>query len=375
MSPRSRIPALFALGAAVVFVTGCERLPMQTTQIGYRGVAMETVTNPRTLAKLQAANQVPVALPATTADPPMAKDIYQNIKVLNDLSLGEFTRVMLAMTSWVAPPEQGCNYCHVPDNLALDDKYQKVVARRMLEMTRHVNNDWTAHVAKTGVTCYTCHRGQPIPATVWFKDPGPKRATGMLGNNAGQNTPGRSIGLTSMQFDPFSPYLQDAQPVPVASSAALPSTNHASIQQTEQTYALMMNISQGLGVNCTFCHESRAFRDWTQSTPQRAVAWHALRMTRELNNSYLVPLTSTFPASRLGPLGDVAKVNCQTCHQGVSKPLFGAPMVADYEELRARAAPPPPPAADPAADAAAAKTAAVTAPAGAAAKAGAGSGN
>jgi photosynthetic reaction center cytochrome c subunit len=373
MSARSRIPALLALSAAVVFATGCERLPMQTTQIGYRGVAMETVTNPRTLAKLPAANVPPVALPATTADPPMAKDIYQNIQVLNDLSLGEFTRVMLAMTSWIAPPEQGCDYCHVPDNLALDDKYQKVVARRMLQMTRHINNDWTVHVAKTGVTCYTCHRGQPIPASVWFTDPGPKRATGMLGNNAGQNTPGRVVGLTSMQFDPFTPYLKDTQSVAIASSAALPSTNHSSLQQTEQTYAFMMSISAGLGVNCTFCHESRAFRDWTQSTPQRAVAWHGIRMARDLNNTYLEPLTSKFPASRLGPLGDVAKISCQTCHQGVNKPLFGAPMAADYEELRARAAPPPAPIADPAAGAGAPQTAAVAAPP--AAKAGAGSGN
>jgi len=46
-----------------------------------------------------------------------------------------------------------------------------------------------------------------------------------------------------------------------------------------------------------------------------------------------VPLTSTFPAHRLGVLGDVAKVNCATCHQGLFKPLYGASMAKDYPEL------------------------------------------
>jgi photosynthetic reaction center cytochrome c subunit len=72
---------------------------------------------------------------------------------------------MTAITSWVAPKE-GCNYCHDLANLADDSKYTKVVARRMIEMTRHINADWKQHVAKTGVTCYTCHRGKPGPVRV-----------------------------------------------------------------------------------------------------------------------------------------------------------------------------------------------------------------
>jgi photosynthetic reaction center cytochrome c subunit len=35
----------------------------------------------------------------------------------------------------------------------------------------------------------------------------------------------------------------------------------------------------------------------------------------------------------LGVLGDVAKVNCATCHQGVFKPLYGESMAKDYPEL------------------------------------------
>jgi photosynthetic reaction center cytochrome c subunit len=38
---------------------------------------------------------------------------------------------------------------------------------------------------------------------------------------------------------------------------------------------------------------------------------------------YLVPLTPVFPPHRLGPTGDVAKVGCATCHNGLQKPLNG----------------------------------------------------
>ena len=66
------------------------------------------------------------------------------------------------MWQWVAPADQACNYCH-EDEMASDAKYTKRVARRMLEMVRHINKDWRQHVGATGVTCYTCHRGQPVP--------------------------------------------------------------------------------------------------------------------------------------------------------------------------------------------------------------------
>jgi photosynthetic reaction center cytochrome c subunit len=47
----------------------------------------------------------------------------------------------------------------------------------------------------------------------------------------------------------------------------------------------------------------------------------------------MVPLTDTFPIDRKGLGGDVAKVNCATCHQGAYKPLYGYPMIKDHPEL------------------------------------------
>jgi photosynthetic reaction center cytochrome c subunit len=44
-------------------------------------------------------------------------------------------------------------------------------------------------------------------------------------------------------------------------------------------------------------------------------------------------LNEVFPANRKGPMGDVPKLNCATCHQGAYKPLNGAQMAKDFPEL------------------------------------------
>ncbi|HYN61772.1 MAG TPA: photosynthetic reaction center cytochrome PufC [Rubrivivax sp.] len=326
---------LVALVAATTLLAGCERPPVDTVQRGYRGTGMELVYNPRTQAAVAAANQAPPVTEPASLDGPKAKDIYKNLKLLGDLSIGEFTRHMAAITAWVAP-EQGCVYCHNLENLADDSKYTKVVSRRMLQMTQHINVDWKPHVAATGVTCYTCHRGKAVPLQVWFKAPPQDLKSNFIGDRYGQNAPMRMVGLSSLTYDPYSLFLMGDQTIGVGGPTALPTGHAASILQTEQTYGLMMHMSASLGVNCTYCHNSRNFKTWEGVPPQRAVAWHGIRMSRDINNNYLEPLTKTFPANRLGPLGDVAKVNCASCHQGVYKPLYGAQMAKAYPELLVR---------------------------------------
>jgi len=325
--------AILALGACVV-LSGCERPPIQSVQRGYRGLAMDELYNPRLMAASVAANKAPAPPGPPINEGAPASSVYKNLQVLGDVNIGEFTRLMIAMTQWVAP-DQGCAYCHDVSNMGSDALYTKVVSRRMLQMTQQINSQWKSHVAETGVTCYTCHRGQPVPANIWFANPGPKRAPGMLGNRAGQNTPAPQVGLTSLPYDPFTPFLDQANEIRVLSTTALPSGNRRSIKQTEWTYALMMHMSQSLGVNCTYCHNTRSFFDWDQSTPQRGTAWYGIRMVRALNTGYLDPLAKDFPPARHGPLGDGPKLNCATCHQGAYKPLYGARMVKDFPELGA----------------------------------------
>jgi photosynthetic reaction center cytochrome c subunit len=321
-----------AVAAAAVVLIQSERPPMDSVQRGYRGTGMDQIYNPRFVAEELAANKIPVSLPPMGNAGPKAGTVFKNVKVLNDVGVGEFTRLMASITTWVAPA-QGCAYCHDVKDMASDAVYTKVVARRMIQMVQHVNTDWKAHVAETGVTCYTCHRGQPVPANVWFNNPGPVQAGGFAQMPAGKNHPTAVAGGTSLPFDPFTPFLEQDKDIRVVSQTALPTTDHQSIKQTEWTYALMMNFSQSLGVNCTYCHNSRSFTDWEQSTPQRATAWYGIRMVRDLNTTYLDPLHGTFPTARLGVESDSPKVNCATCHNGVYKPLFGVSMAKDFPEL------------------------------------------
>jgi photosynthetic reaction center cytochrome c subunit len=328
--------------AALLLATtlaGCERPPVEGSQIGYRGTAMGQVVNPRIVDPIKNGQNVPAALPLVGGGGPLAKDVYKNVQVLGELDAGEFTRTMLALAAWVSPKE-GCTYCHAAgEELASDKLYTKVVARRMLQMTRSINAGWKTHVAETGVTCYTCHRGQPVPAQVWFNQSGPKRAGGFSAESGGHNAASVQAGLTAIDVNVLSRYLVGNEPIRVASTTALPANspaNHpATIKQTENTFGLMIHMSESLGVNCTYCHNTRSHVAWDQSPLQRTKAWYGIRMVRELNNQVLLPLAGTFPANRLGPTGDVAKVACSTCHQGLNKPLGGAAMARSYPALYA----------------------------------------
>jgi photosynthetic reaction center cytochrome c subunit len=318
--------------ALVVLLAGCERPGMDSVQRGYRGTGMLQVYNPRIVETLQDNNTAPVPLPPAATDGPKASQVFKNVLVLGDLSVAQFTRLMASMSTWIAPVE-GCAYCHNLVNFAEDAKYTKVVARRMLEMTRTVNSQWKAHVANTGVTCFTCHRGNAIPQQVWYRSNPQPYGSNFMGDKAGQNSPDPVVNLSSLPNDPFTPFLLGKENIRVNGPTALPSGNRQSIKQAEWTYGLMTHASQALGVNCTYCHNTRSFQSWEGNPPQRAVAWYGIRMARALNNDYLEPLAATFPANRKGELGDVAKANCATCHQGVYKPLNGTPMVVDYPEL------------------------------------------
>ncbi|QLF68484.1 photosynthetic reaction center cytochrome c subunit [Peteryoungia desertarenae] len=318
---------------------GWDAPPVETEQIGYRGTGMYIHKDIEKEEALRAANIVPPA--PWEADPSgdRAGDIYENVQILGDLSDDQFNQFMASITEWVSP-EQGCNYCHNPENLASDEVYTKVVSRRMIQMTQAINVDWKAHVGETGATCYTCHRGQPVPAEYWFSDLEPKPAGNMTQNRDGQNVVAQFAGNSSLPQNALMDYLLNDMPIRVHSNTALPTgTNLAGTKETENTWSLMMHMSESLGANCLTCHNSRAFNDWDQSPPQRVTAWHGIRMTRDINVSYMVGLTPVFPANRKGPEGDVFKVGCATCHNGVQKPLHGVSMLQDYLDSLAKKGP------------------------------------
>jgi photosynthetic reaction center cytochrome c subunit len=332
---------LAGIGAVIGFglLFTFERLPVQTVQGGFRGTSMGQVINPRLAVVREARNQAPPAPEPADPGGDRASAVFENVQVLGHLSVEQFNRIMQVMTEWIYPNEniaEGCNGCHVPGNFAAEDIYTKHVARRMLQMTMSLNSTWESHTQDVGVTCWTCHRGQAVPEYVWSQPVPGQGGGGFLTGPGEQNRPGRQVGLASLPSDPFVPFLAGDNEIRVIGPGQHPqrgAESRTSIQQTEWTYGLMMHMSTSLGVNCTFCHNSRSFFRWEDSPPQRLTAWHGIRMVRDINNTYIEPLRERFPANRLGPMGDTLKVNCTTCHQGVYQPMYGAPMRQDYPEL------------------------------------------
>ncbi|WP_313669524.1 photosynthetic reaction center cytochrome PufC [Sandarakinorhabdus sp.] len=341
---------LVAIALPALLLAGCELGSKEQEQVGFRGTAMVQISDPDSKAKVGDIPAPPYELTAEMIAGDRASTAYENVPVLGNVSVDEFNYLMQAMTTWVAPDgsnikDAGCTYCHNPENMASDEKYTKVVARKMLQMTQNINATWAPHFSKqdnAGVTCWTCHRGNPVPVNNWstaVPDPGT-----ITGNKRGGNTPAQTVAYASLNSDPFTDYLAGKDNIRVGGKEFPTAASKAAIQTTEKTYGLMMHMSQGLGVNCTFCHNSNNFAKWEDSRPQRVTAWYGIRMVRDINNNYITALGDVWPANgkgaygnRRGPHGDPLKVNCATCHQGVNKPLGGAKMLKDYPALKGAA--------------------------------------
>ncbi len=330
-------------GVLAVIVPDWHRPWFAGTQTSYRG---QSNVQFYSRAETQAINSfVPPVLPAAADGGPKATDVYKNVKVLTDVNAAEFMRLQQALTNWVSPG-QGCAFCHNTGNWASDEKRTKLIARRMLEMTRYVNSAWGGHVNPTGVTCYTCHRGQPVPAEVWW--PRIEREQKPFIDRAEQwkeTAPTVSTFFPNAGYAEY--YLQD-HPVAVISTSALRTNDVGSYIAATRIYEMMMQMSLQIGVNCGYCHASRAFQDWNQSTPMRWVGYYSLRLIRDLNRNYLLPLAQVIPQQRelvhptpvpvvpayeKGQQPGNALLTCETCHYRLPNPMNGVNMVKDYPGL------------------------------------------
>jgi len=223
----------------------------------------------------------------------------------------------------------------IPDLFDNEDSYQTSVAYTMIAMTQSLNEGWSDHVGEeAGVNCYTCHRGEPVPSGIWFN------VTPVSENTNGwasvQNRATAVSGSTSLPSDMLQKYLVDGETIGVHDlEARVPrDPDLPTWQNAERTYSLMNYFSNSLNVNCVFCHNSRAFYDGEQVTPQWGTAMLGIAMVQEINNDWLLPLDGILPEERLGPMhGDVPKAACATCHKGYQKPMNGLSMISDWPQL------------------------------------------
>jgi hypothetical protein len=90
-----------------------------------------------------------------------------SVKVLTGLTVPQFEAEMQQMTSSLGVT---CGFCHVRGSFSSENNPRKATARKMLEMTKAINQQFFADY-KGGdnesvlgkVTCFTCHQGSERP--------------------------------------------------------------------------------------------------------------------------------------------------------------------------------------------------------------------
>ncbi|MGI3212008.1 photosynthetic reaction center cytochrome PufC [Roseovarius tibetensis] len=325
-----------AVFVAALLVSGGQPYATESLQTGPRGTGMSV---PEFKADLAKPDPDIEAFLASTSDPvppqggeETAGEARENVPPgLENLTVENYDRLLAAMREWTGIP-------NLFDDL---DSYQTSVGYLMIGMTQTLNEEWAGHVnanKEVGVTCYTCHRGQAVPSDVWYKiSPVNENVQGWSAN---QNRVTMQSQYTSLPSDALEKYLLDGETIAVhdleSRVAGVPGEDgYPGIQQAERTYSLMNYISNSLGVNCLFCHNSRAFYSASgQITPQWATETLGIQMVLELNNTYLAPLDGILPEKRLGPVyADAPKAACKTCHKGYQQPLQGTNVIGDWPEL------------------------------------------
>jgi photosynthetic reaction center cytochrome c subunit len=104
----------------------------------------------------------PVAALGTPASV-KAEDYYKNIQVLKGVPADQIVPMMEYMRSALGGVR--CQYCHnAPPDFAGDDKPQKRMGRKMLQMVMDINKGTFG--GGVVVTCYTCHRGSTDPVNI-----------------------------------------------------------------------------------------------------------------------------------------------------------------------------------------------------------------
>ncbi len=123
---------------------------------------------------------------ASQAPEPTAEQKYKNIQILKGLPASQLPPLMHLFNASLGVR---CDHCHVRNannemEWDKDDKQDKKVARKMIQMTLDINK--TSFSGKTEVTCYTCHQGHdhppafpPLPAAIIAPREAPKPMTGM----------------------------------------------------------------------------------------------------------------------------------------------------------------------------------------------------
>jgi photosynthetic reaction center cytochrome c subunit len=115
----------------------------------------------------------------------------------------------------------------------------------MLEMTQHINADWKTHVARPASPATPATAAAGAGQGVVAPEPQKHASASWSAASRGQNTGRRRVvGLASLPYDPFTPYLSKAQPIRERRRPRCRTATVSFDQAAEFTYGLMMHMSR-----------------------------------------------------------------------------------------------------------------------------------
>ena len=193
-------------------------------------------------------------------------DVYHNIKVLH----GPASKMDAVMKEFNAALGVQCTYCHIQDKWEQDIPL-KEKARMMVTLSNLENEKLT----KGEVTCWTCHRGKPLPDKLPALTPeSPETVVAV-----------KAVGLTDAQAQqPVEKVFKNLKQFGGFPAGNLPFA--------------MAYYTKALGVDCKFCH----VEPFSKDTVHKDVARNMIELVETTGQ--------TFYKDTKNP------VRCWTCHRG-----------------------------------------------------------
>lgn len=109
------------------------------------------------------ASQLPAQTHGASTEPgnKPAEQAFKNIQVLKGVPADQIIPTMQFVSNSLGVE---CEFCHVQNAFAKDDKKPKQIARKMMEMQMAINRD--NFKGEQEVTCFSCHRGSENPVAI-----------------------------------------------------------------------------------------------------------------------------------------------------------------------------------------------------------------
>lgn len=221
----------------------------------------------------------PAAPPTPVFAPLLAQDVYKHIDVFRDKPA---TAVLPAMDALRHQLGVDCSWCHKLYEWDNEDLKPKQTARMMFHMQRFINT--STFDGKQRVNCWTCHRSQPIPATLPLSKGEPPES-----------------GAAKM----FIRYKPEQADLPV--EKVFRNIKVLNGVPTKKLPVVMTYINRSLGVRCNFCHNVEDFS--SDEKPPKQMARKMMDMVHGIQANFYK--------------GGDTPVQCYNCHQGQEKPPEG----------------------------------------------------